>query len=329
MLTAPSPWVRVRPTRFRALCLSVALATFGSTALAQADGELTRARAMFQQAVELEQAGNCSSALPLFRQVGELRMTPQVRFHIAFCEEKLGRLVTALGGYELALAEADSVGSAFRAEVQASMQRVSERIPKLLIQRGAGAEAASIQLDGVALGSRSIGVAVPMDPGPHDLVAEARGYKRFQQTVTLEEGENESVEIVLEPLPQAPAGAAGFVAQPTPKRNLVPYIVGGVGVASLVTSGIFLALRQGTLGELEDNCTGNVCPLSQQDEYDRAKTYNVGALITFGVGVAAVGTGAALLVVGNKQRSEQPATAITWRPTITTRQAGASVTLKF
>ena len=85
-----------------------------ASACAQDAAELKKARAQFQQATELEQAKNWTAALQAFREVGQVRMTPQVRFHIAVCEEKLGRLVAALGGYELALADADKVGPDFK-----------------------------------------------------------------------------------------------------------------------------------------------------------------------------------------------------------------------
>ena len=88
------------------LRVAAVLLLLEAPALAQDADELKRARAQFQQATELEQAGNWAAALQRFREVGQVRMTPQVRFHIAVCEENLGRLVTALGGYELALAEA-------------------------------------------------------------------------------------------------------------------------------------------------------------------------------------------------------------------------------
>src|ERR1041384_1093384 len=113
--------------------LSVGL--LATPAAAQDKKELSRARAQFQRAIELEQAGNYSTALEQFRDVGQVRMTPQVRFHIASCEEKLGRLVTALGGYQLAFADAASVGEDFKAEVEAAVTRLQASIPKLLIQR--------------------------------------------------------------------------------------------------------------------------------------------------------------------------------------------------
>src|SRR5215213_7178870 len=103
--------------------LSLVCAVLGSQApaFAQDAAELKKARLQFQQATELERAGNWTAALQAFREVGQVRMTPQVRFHIAVCEENLGRLVAALGGYELALADADKVGADFKGEVEANV----------------------------------------------------------------------------------------------------------------------------------------------------------------------------------------------------------------
>src|SRR5687767_14699749 len=110
------------------LALACALLGGQSLAVAQDAAELKRARAQFQQATELEQAGNWTAALQAFREVGQVRMTPQVRFHIAVCEERLGRLVAALGGYELALADADKVGPDFRGEVEEKVTKLRARI---------------------------------------------------------------------------------------------------------------------------------------------------------------------------------------------------------
>src|ERR1043165_4319159 len=102
--------------RARLSCLTLCLPLLASPAFAQDASELKKARAQFQQANELEQAKNWTAALQAFREVGQVRMTPQVRFHIAVCEENLGRWVAALGGYELALADADRVNPDFQEE---------------------------------------------------------------------------------------------------------------------------------------------------------------------------------------------------------------------
>jgi hypothetical protein len=279
---------------------------------AQDKKELSKARAQFQRAIELEQAGNYTTALEQFRDVGQVRMTPQVRFHIASCEEKLGRLVTALGGYQLAFADADSVGEDFKAEVAAAVTRLEANIPKLVIVRGSGAEAAEIQLDGVALGASSVGVAVPLDPGPHSVSAKAAGALPFSQTVTIVENEQKTVDVVLTREPEAARPSVGAVAgAPVDERNprLIPYVIGGVGIASLIGSGVLFGLRQSTLSNLEDQCGPNhdACPSSAASDYSNLKLYNVTSQVALGVGVACVGTAVTMLLLQRKHAP--PATA--------------------
>jgi hypothetical protein len=290
---------------FFGLSVVCALASTQAPAFAQDATALKQARAQFQQATELERAGNWTAALQAFREVGQVRMTPQVRFHIAVCEENLGRLVAALGGYELALADADQVGPDFKGEVEEKVTKLRARIPKLVIDRGEGASAAAIELDGVAVGNSSVGVEVPLDPGPHAVTAKAPNRKPFESTVTLKEEETTRLEITLEEIPQEVA-TPGAVAAPPPDKppsKVVPFVIGGVGVAALIGSGVLFGLRQSTVSELEDACSGTQCPESKQSRYDDLKFYHYGSFVTLGVGVAAVGTAGALLFFQRKKQA--------------------------
>jgi hypothetical protein len=296
--------------------------TYAPVANAAEDAkELSRARAKFQRATELEQAGNWAGALQLFREVGQVKMTAQVRYHIALCEMNLGKLVAALGGYELALAEADEVGPAFKKEVSDSIEDLKARIPKLVIMRGEGAQAASIELDGVALGSNYIGVEFPVDPGPHTVEAKAPGHKPFYTTVSIEEKGRETVEVLLERVrvdSDASGGGresmnagAGDVARDRPPSRLVPYVIGGVGVASLLASGTFFLLRQGAFVEVEDLCGTpdqlSSCPAENkqkaEEHFNRGVTYNTLSMATLGVGVVAVGVAVTLYVTQSNSSS--------------------------
>ena len=306
--------------------LSVALRS--PSALAQDKTELSKARALFQRAVELEQAGNYTTALETFRDVGQVRMTPQVRFHIASCEEKLGRLVTALGGYQLAFADADSVGEDFRSEVDRAIVRLQAGIPKLVIVRGTGAEAAEIQLDGVALGASSVGVPVPLDPGPHSVNAKAPGALPFSRTVTIAENEQKSVEVVLtlEPEPELqPGNTANRGESEKSNRRLVPYLIGGVGIASLIGSGVLFGLRQSTLSDLEQQCgpNRNMCPNSAAGQVSNLGVYNVTAQIALGVGVVGIGTAATILLL-QKKRPAPSTTGTALLPSAPNSLAGVS-----
>jgi hypothetical protein len=299
---------------------------------------LNRARALFQRGIELEQAGNWSAAMQTFREVGQVRMTPQVRFHIALCEERLGRLVAALGGYELALAEADTVGPDFRAEVESNVTRLRESIPRIVIQRGSGAEAATIELDGVEIGDSSVGVEVPLDPGPHAITARAPGYRPLEKTVTVAENVREVVAIELEPLPKDAVvdGEGRVIVQTQPIPRVVPYVLGGVGAASLIASGIFFALRQDALSELEDSCPNHTCPPNlPPDVKERDKDmrrYHYGALITLGSGLAL--TGSALILYALDPRLPEKAQAkakihARFMPSVGPKSASGSLLVQF
>jgi hypothetical protein len=320
------------------LAVALALGCSGllpALASAETPAELKKARSQFQRGIELEQAGNWTEAIQQFREVGAIRMTPQVRFHIAYCEEGLGRLVTALGGYELALAEAEKVGADFKTEVETAITRLRERIPKLLIERGAGAEAASVQLDGVDLGASSVGVEIPLDPGPHTVGATAPGYKAFSATVEAKEREVTRISLELEPEPEALAGPGSgegkviVVTQQAPSNRVIPYVIGGAGVAFLITGGVLLGLRQQAAAELEEECPEpKQCPESNRDTYDRLKFYNWASPVAFGLGVAGVGA-AVYLIMTEKKPPAAPAAGVTFVPAAPGSLAGASLSGRF
>jgi tetratricopeptide (TPR) repeat protein len=143
------------------------LCALGTAGADPTPAELTKARSQFQQALALETAGDWAGSLSLLQEVAAVKMTPQVRFNMALCEEHLGRLAMALGDYRLALVEAEGAKAQNVAEqVPGKIDALNARIPKIVIKRGMGAEFATISLDGVSLGPSSIGSEMPVDPGP-------------------------------------------------------------------------------------------------------------------------------------------------------------------
>lgn len=279
---------------------------------------VVQARANFQRALELEQARDYAGALKLFRQVGQVKLTPQVRYHIAACEENLGKMVAALGGYELALKHGQGMPPGFLSEVQQSIDYLKQRIPTVIVSRGEGAEAATIELDGVQLGSKSIGVEIPLDPGPHVLRATAPGYRDFEDTVTVSEGAREEISIELVPLPKAEQPPA-----PPPKTEPealsvkgygpLPFIVGGSGLVVAAVGGVLLGVSQGQASEALRLCDGSSdCSNADPDDwadarslYDSARTTEAIGWVGVGVGVAAVAVGTVLYVMDPGRKSEQ------------------------
>ncbi|HQF23269.1 MAG TPA: hypothetical protein PL065_07390 [Polyangiaceae bacterium] len=213
--------------------LSLAAVGVSDVARAQSEEEVAKAREQFRLGVQLEAAGDWAGALAQFEAVARVRMTPAVRFHIARCQHHLGSLLEALGGYRLAAheAEQDPKAQETLTEAQAGIAEVEAKIPKLTIELGAGAEAASVTLDGVALGDASVGKEVPVNPGAHTIRYTLPGGKVHQRIVRLKEGESKKVVL---------ADSAADVVEPDTKddasvrtedsgSNVLPWVMIGVG----------------------------------------------------------------------------------------------------
>ncbi len=277
---------------------------------------LKRAREQFGQALALQTAGDWAGALALLKDVAAIKSTPQVRFNMALCEEKLGRLVAALGDYELAAADAraekaDQVAE----EVEGRLEALRQRIPKITLKRGSGAEAASVAVDGTSVGDQVIGTPMPTDPGPHTVEAKAPGYKPFRKSMRLAEQQSETVELVLEAEPVPPPGFAGGTGSgQAPGRSPVyGYVIGGIGIASLGASGIFFGLRAGKISDLDKACPNRTCPSDQQSDIDAGKLYTTIANVTLAVGVAAV-AGGVVLILSSGPSKQEPAVALAPAP---------------
>jgi len=319
---------------------SAAVSLTASSAHAQDAEELAQARAKFQKAIELKHGKNWGAALKLFRDVGQVKMTPQVRYHIATCEEGLGQLVAALGGYELAMAQSEGMAEGFIEEVQGAIDELKARIPKLVIERGEGAEAAAFELDGVQLGNSSIGGEMPLDPGPHTVTATSPGYENYRETVTVKEGGVEVLQVELVELDEGAAqpvvsdGGAKEEAKPL-TFGILPYVVGGAGLAVAGVGGVFLGLSTGKSGEVKDLCGGTDCRSLTGGDVQTAKdldksatTFEAIGWIGVGVGVLALAGGTTMFFLDEGASASEEA-ALTWLPHAPNSDAGFSFVGQF
>lgn len=297
-----------------AASLLLAAAFTSASAHAQTKEELDRARAEFREGLALQTAGNCAAAIEKFESVGRVKMTPHVQFNLGLCEEKLGRLVTALGHYQLALADAEEKRiEEVAAPSRNAIQALESRIPQLTIKRGPGADGAVIELDGTALGDPAIGSPMRRDPGSHLVTARLGERTIFQQGFDLAEGATKEI-VVANEQPVSPAHAASPLEtnyhyqapnERTGQRTLA-YVAGGIGAAGLLTAGVFLVLRQGTINDLDRMCNGTTCPPGAQSTIDRGRLYT--GIAEGGVVVGALGlaTGT-VLIFGDSGKSSKAA----------------------
>ena len=304
--------------------------------LAQTDADVVRARKLYSQGVTQEAAGDWAGALATFEDVARLKLTPQVRFHIARCKEHLGRLNEALGGYRMAEYEASGGGAKeheLELEAKKAREDLEARIPKLKIVRGKDADSIKIELDGVALGDAQVGQEIAVDPGPHVITGIVASGKRFKKEVRVSErgsteltldvpadlAPNEPVSTEPHPAPTSSTSGGTEPMPPEPERpvahggSAAPWIVGGLGVASLVAGAIFYKLRADAAHDLDNQCLGRTCPDTLRSTQSRGETYNALSGVGFALGVAGIGA-ATLMFLGQSSSSPaEPSAASSFR----------------
>jgi hypothetical protein len=316
---------------------STAQAAEDSTKAAEAPTpeELAAARELWMSGLELEKAKDWSGALDKLTKVGHVRMTPQVRYHIAFCSEHLGKYVDALNGYQLAIQEARALGDKARDVAEntpARLEAVRSRIAKLRLHVEGKLRASTLSLDGKKLSRALVDHDIPVDPGAHKVEVRRAGAVVDAKTVTLAEGATAEVSFTINepidldeadgeapvevPLPPAPA--------PSGTSRLSAYVTGGAGLALVAGGGVVWALREATIANIRLTCTngdGGCDPnVEPTEELGRAYT-NVGRVL-FAAGGAAVVTGVTLFFVLAPDETD----ATTGKPSVAKAAVGIAPT---
>jgi hypothetical protein len=312
------------------LLLNLVLVSAASMADAQpSDAQIAEARQKFDQGKKAEDAGRWEEALHAFQDVGKVKMTPQVRFHIALADENLGHLAAALHGFEeaqdLAKKDPDNAKDVLE-NAPEHAKDLRARAPKLRVDV-TGHGDYRVLLDGDALSPAQIGAELPVDPGSHTLVLEVTTSSGTvalpPQELTLRERATERIAIKVPEDHSADSAPVTPIDKPAPhasvyERKIPAIIAGSVGIASLVGAGVFLGLRQSAISQVRDSCTDKAndrgCDprLAAVASNGKTDTY-VSTTLAF-VGVAGLATGAVLWFTIGNDKPSQSATRVTVSP---------------
>jgi hypothetical protein len=311
---------RTSPWRTFALLAALALASMAAPRVALADKaeeDLDVLRRRFAKALALEEKSDFAAARAELASIAEVKLTAQVQFHLALCDEQLGRLATALRGFEqaLELAKKDPAASADVLEnAPVRIAALLERTPRLVlvVEEGGSAE---LSIDGAPLQRVSARLELRLDPGKHSVSVRREGQPPFTREFSSEEASTTEFEI-----PRSKPEAPVVEIPPPPKEetvlepgNPIPgIVVGTTGLALLAGGGVFLGLRQATIAKISDTCDdqGQNCDPSTEADADRGRVYDG---LTWGLGaagLAAIGVGAALyFTIGRDTQVTRPVTA--------------------
>jgi hypothetical protein len=158
-----------------------------------------------------------------------------------------------------------------------------------------------------------------VDPGAHSIKANAKGREPKIYELEIARGETKDLTLALGPeiVTEAPSArpkvATPRVTQPEkPKSNppVAGYVIGGVGVLALVTSGVAGAIVLSKKGTVNDECRGEFCSAKGLDAADSGKTWSTVATVSFAGGVILSGIGAYLVLSSSGDKT----TAVRARP---------------
>lgn len=293
----------------------------GSSALGQpAKGDRAAADALFQEARKLIKSGDYTAACSKFEASFALYPSAGTLINIGDCHKREGKLATAWGDYRRAVAlihEAPGSKRQDQEDIAAQEIRALEpRLPRLSIVVSHPPAGLKVLRDGKELPAATLGEALLVDPGEHEVRVSAPSYRPETRSVKLEEGKTTTVEISLVALD------AISPEKDKPQGGGVPawaWVTGGAGLA-LIGAGIyFLADDLAAIGALGSNCHTNAAGTYCASGYDYArdnarKNLDFGLFLGLGgAGVIALGAAAFGVVrAPSSKRSEPPLAAAPW-----------------
>jgi len=285
------------------------------------------AEALFEQARAAMAAGSFDIACARFRDSDKLDPAVGTRFNLADCEERRGRVATAWSLFRGVLSELAQDDDR-RPIAEQRARALEPRIPYLKMRPSADAPAGlRVRIDGVELGEGSFGVALPMDPGAHDLaLIPAEGGAGQQSTFALREGEHLDLPIRFAskeanessappPVDEGLLGSEPFAARNSQQKWA--YVAGGVGLASVAFGAVTGVVTLNKKSTANANCSDRrrVCNRAGVDANESGKTYGTLSAVGLGVGVVGLAAGAYLWLTA------PPASAKAAHPSIPLRRS--------
>lgn len=265
---------------------------------AESASAVEEARGLFAEALVDEEASRWSIALEKYRRVQAIRDTAPVRFRIALCTMKLGRLAEAralflqtVDGTQVPSAEDPKVGTASHdAAVELATKLGYVRIDGPAAQ----GEEKLVRLDQQAwsgAGMREV------EPGAHVLIVQSDDGALREIPFTV--GKQETRSVRLFESDAEPAAPSRLVYRPLPRW---PGYVGLAAGGTLIAAGaVMLAMRESHVDAVRDRCTGNVCDPAARpfvdDQRGKAGALQASGIAAVSVGAAGAAFGAVWLLV--------------------------------
>lgn len=331
-------------TLARSLLLVLATTTVAHAQTAPA------AEALFRDGRNLIKSGDLEGGCDKLAASEKLDSSVGTLLNLGDCREKLGQTATAWAAFRKAEAMAKRSGDDKKrqAEAQRRADKLEKELARIVIQVGKSSNGVVIKRDGEVIDTAIFNTPIPVDPGPHVIVAEAPNYKPFKTEVSIGKGGKRYVVIPsLERIPEKatplpappvvvapPPPAEEVVVAPPPRYVTVhetwstarqgAVVLGVLGAAAL-GGGIYFGMRADDLQTQSDaRCPTDVCDDAEGLRLnDDARTNATRANIFLISGGAAVGVATLMWFLG------APDERTVLAPTVGSDRVGAALVGRF
>lgn len=268
------------------VCLALAsLVVMGSARGARAEGgDPVAAEALFRAGRTAADRGDYVSACAKFAESHRLDPAVGTLLNLGICNEQLGKIATAWQIYR-EVAQRLPPGDERIAIASTHASALEGKLPHLTLALSGAPAGTTVLRDGVELGSASLGLPLPIDPGAHVVLVRAPGRAERHYDVSL--GVAEHRELAIEagaPGDDLGTGSQGH-ADGDGSRRTVGIVLVGVGGASIVTSLALGAVALSAKHTMDVECVDKHCSPAGLDAADRGETMALASTITFTAGV--------------------------------------------
>jgi hypothetical protein len=311
------------------------------------------AEALFEDGRKLVAAGKYSDACPKFADSQRLDPSPATLLNLASCYEKLGRTATAWATFREAAGAANAVGRAdYTAAAERHAASLEPRLARLTVTVAHPVDGMQITRDGEVVAHAEWGVAIPIDPGSHQITVSAPGYQTWASTISVaQDGAQATVAVPeLQKLPSEPAPAPTTAPPPAPApapapaaapapapapppapgaddgsagrgQRILGLVVGGIGVVGLGVGTVFAIVAKNKYDDSLPDCevaNHDLCNATGVGVRNDARSAGDVATISLGVGAAALIAGGVLWFTAPGGTSAHPsgAASIVIAPTL-------------
>jgi len=276
----------------------VALSLTPALAYAQVDDPDQAADAIYKRGKELYAAERYAEACPKFAAVHKIDPGVGSALYLGDCYEKEGKMASAreafLDGVRLARAKGDDKRRKL-AEVRLAAAEALTGSLRIELPNDVPS-GFSVDLDERTLLEKDLNQTIPLDRGPHVVIARAPGYLPEKLAKEVKDGTVTTVKLA----PLMPDPDAAWQIKPLQVAGLV---IGTTGIAGLVVGGVFGARALSTQSDYETHCSGgadNLCRASGTALYEDARDQSTISTVAFVAGGALLGAGLTLFIAGDE-----------------------------